>query len=76
MKIVLSVLVVALALSQAAIAKEKIPPHGTKVVKTQKTPPLDQTVTGGTIAPAGSTSSSADQSQLGQGYPEALDLHF
>jgi hypothetical protein len=73
MKVVLSALVVALALSQAAEAKTKIPPTETKASAEKTRPPLDQTATGGIVPSAGLTSKGAEP---GQAYPQPLDLHF
>ncbi len=74
MKVILSALVLALALSQAAQAKTKILVTDTKVTKAEKNrPPLDETATGG-IAPMGTAPTGANQSS--QSYPPALDLHF
>ncbi|MDX8460473.1 hypothetical protein [Mesorhizobium humile] len=73
MKLVLSALVMALALSQAAEAKTKIPPTEAKTGHEKSRPPLDQTATGGIVPSAGLRSKSAEP---GQAYPQPLDLHF
>ncbi|BCM18791.1 hypothetical protein [Mesorhizobium sp. J8] len=73
MKLVLSALVMALALSQAAEAKTKIPLTETKTGHEKNRPPLDQTATGGIVPPEGLTSKDTDP---GQAYPQPLDLHF
>jgi hypothetical protein len=73
MKLVLSALVVALALSQAAEAKTKIPLAETKTGHEKSRPPLDQTATGGIVPWAGLTPKDTDP---GQAYPQPLDLHF
>ncbi|TPI42010.1 hypothetical protein FJW07_05785 [Mesorhizobium sp. B3-1-9] len=73
MKILLSTLVMALALSQAAEAKTKIPLTETKTGAEKSRQPLDQTATGGIVPSAGPTSKSAEP---GQAYPQPLDLHF
>lgn len=73
MKVVLSALVVALALSQAAEAKTKIPVTETKASAGKTRPPLDQTATGGIMASAGLAPKNAEP---GHAYPPPLDLHF
>ena len=73
MKLVLSALVMALALSQAAEAKTKIPPTETKTGHEKSRPLLDETATGGIVPLAGQTSKNLDP---GQAYPQPLDLHF
>ncbi|MDG4882880.1 hypothetical protein [Mesorhizobium sp. WSM4884] len=70
MKIVLSALVVALALSQTAEAKTKILATETKT-STEKARPLDGTATGGIVPLAG-----AMTKEPGRAYPPPLDLHF
>ncbi|MBZ9848799.1 hypothetical protein LB565_12490 [Mesorhizobium sp. CA14] len=73
MKLVLSALVVALALSQAAEAKTKKPLTEAKNGHEKSRPLLDETATGGIVPSAGLTSKNADP---GQAYPQPLDLHF
>ncbi|RAZ84323.1 hypothetical protein DPM33_31555 [Mesorhizobium hawassense] len=73
MKVVLSVLLVALALSQAAEAKTKNLATETRTSAEKCRPPLDQTSTGG-IAPAGVKTT--PQGEPGQAYPPALWIHF
>ncbi|WP_217578490.1 hypothetical protein [Mesorhizobium sp. GbtcB19] len=73
MKVVLSALLVALALSQAAEAKTKNLATETKTSAEKNRPPLDQTTTGG-IAPGGVKT--APQGDPDQAYPPALWLHF
>ncbi|TPI12736.1 hypothetical protein FJW06_16235 [Mesorhizobium sp. B4-1-3] len=73
MKFVVSALVMALALSQAAEAKTKIPLTETRTGHEKSRPPLDQTATGGILPSAGLTSKETDP---GQAYPQPLDLHF
>ncbi|MGX5800666.1 hypothetical protein ACWGS9_05410 [Bradyrhizobium sp. Arg314] len=73
MKVVLSALVVALALSQAAEAKTKILVSETKASAQKTRPPLDQTATGGIVPLAGQMAKGAAP---GQAYPPPLDLHF
>jgi|GEM_PF-6624716 len=73
MKIVLSALVMALALSQVAEAKTKIPLTETKASADKSQPQLDQTATGGIVPSTGPTSKNANP---GQAYPQPLDLHF
>lgn len=73
MKLVLSALVVALALSQAAEAKTKKPLTETKTCHEKSRPLLDESATGGIVPSAGLTSKNADP---GQAYPQPLDLHF
>ncbi|MDX8534452.1 hypothetical protein RFM41_25330 [Mesorhizobium sp. VK25A] len=73
MKLVLSALVLALALSQAAEAKTKILLTETKTSHEKSRPPLDQTATGGIVPSADLASKAADP---GQAYPQPLDLHF
>ncbi|MDX8457031.1 hypothetical protein RFM98_30295 [Mesorhizobium sp. VK9D] len=73
MKVVLSALVVALALSQAAEAKTKILVGETKASAEKTRPPLDQTATGGIVPSAGQMATGAAPGQV---YPPPLDLHF
>ncbi|TGQ12344.1 MULTISPECIES: hypothetical protein [unclassified Mesorhizobium] len=78
MKILLSALtalLVSVALMQGAGAKTKIVVTEKKAATTtgKHRPPLDETATGGIQPLAGQTPKTAD---LGQAYPEALDLPF
>ncbi|MDX8440566.1 hypothetical protein [Mesorhizobium australafricanum] len=73
MKVVLSTLVMALALSQAADAKTKILLGETTASAEKTRPPLDQTATGGIVPSAGQMAKGAAP---GQAYPPPLDLHF
>ncbi|TPK96240.1 MULTISPECIES: hypothetical protein [unclassified Mesorhizobium] len=72
MKILLAALVMAVALSQTAEAKTKVPPTEAKTGTEKSRPLLDQTATGG-IVPSGLTSKDVEP---GQAYPQPLDLHF
>lgn len=74
MKLILSALVMALALSQTAEAKTKIPPTEAKTGTEKSRPLLDQTATGGIVPSAGLQSK--DDAEPGQAYPQPLDLHF
>ncbi|MDX8448056.1 MULTISPECIES: hypothetical protein [Mesorhizobium] len=73
MKVVLSALVVALALSQTAEAKTKILVTETKTSTEKARPPLDGAATGGIVPSAGAMAKDAEP---GQAYPPPLDLHF
>ncbi|MDX8520727.1 hypothetical protein [Mesorhizobium dulcispinae] len=73
MKVVLSALVVALALSQAAEAKTKTLVTETKTQTEKTRPALDQTSTGGILP---SADRMANDAEPGQAYPPPLDLHF
>ena len=73
MKVVLSALLVAFALSQAAEAKTKTLVTETKTSTEKSRPLLDPTTTRG-IAPAGVNT--APKGDPGQAYPQALWIHF
>ena len=76
MKIVLSALsalLLAVALTQGAGAKTKIPVTETDSGHEKNRPQLDQTATGGVVPLAGQTPKTGDP---GQAYPQPLDLHF
>jgi hypothetical protein len=69
----LSTLLVALALSQAAEAKKQTPATGDNAAKVEKTrPPLDNTPTGGITSTDAKAAPATDGSQ----YPPALYLNF
>ncbi|OHV86484.1 hypothetical protein [Mesorhizobium sp. ORS 3428] len=73
MKAVLSGLILALALTQAAEARTKIPVTETKTNCQKNRPLLDQKATGGIVPLPGQSAKAAEP---GQAYPPALDLHF
>ncbi|RUU12168.1 hypothetical protein EOD23_08270 [Mesorhizobium sp. USDA-HM6] len=74
MRAVLSALILALALSQAAEAKTKIVVTETKTNIEKNRPPLDEAATGGIASVDGMTAT--PHADSGQAYPPALDLHF